>query len=335
MKKIVICAGSLLLGIALFVFAVNMIGFDVILAQFQTMNPRFLLAYLGVSLGIVFTLVLKWKLILQALGYSINFIYLFFYKQMGYSIGYLVPSFYIGGETIRGLLLQRKGVPTTDALSSVLIDRTIELPLNFMIACLMFFLVFIKLDLPLSIMIILGCVIAYLVVTLGSFYYGIFNKQHTISKHVILRLLYPRFKNLKRNVLEIEDNLINFYNHRKRFFVIGILFSVVLWALMLLEYKVALLLVGYNASFLEVYLIVTVTGFALMFPVPAALGVMELSQIAVATLIGIPAHVAVALSILIRTRDSLWILTGFFSYLYNGTSYLKDLVGEMMNGKSV
>ena len=59
-----------------------------------------------------------------------------------------------------------------------------------------------------------------------------------------------------------------------------------------------------------------------------------MKKIAIAIMVGIPAPVAVALSLLIRTRDFLWIIMGIGSYFYQGTSYVKTLMDDMKDDKN-
>jgi len=162
----------------------------------------------------------------------------------------------------------------------------------------------------------------------------VFNKKYffsTITQKTFLKRL-KFISKFQSKFEETESNLIKFFNHERQHFITALLFSCVLWFLMMLEFKTALLIVGFNASLAQIYLVVTMTGFAMMFPVPASIGVMELSQIAIAVMVGIPPAVAVALSLLVRTRDFMWILLGIVGYFQHGTSYVKTLVTDIKNG---
>lgn len=337
MKKAIFGIGSLLVGIILFILTIKFIGIQAIINQFKTIQPTHLIFYLMISMTLVTVLILKWKIILKALGFKIPFFNLFMYKQMGYAVGYVIPSFYIGGETIRAFFLKRHKVPLTDAISSVLIDRAVEIPMNFFLACIMFFLVVDTLDLPKPILILLAVSTAVLIFIGIVFYYKMYKKEYFFTYLFdVLRL--SRIKKLgefKNKIKETETNLIRFFNHRKKTFIIALFISCLLWFLMILEFKTALMIVGYNASVAQIYLVVTMTGFAMMFPIPASIGVMELSQIGIAILVGIPPAVAVALSLLVRTRDFMWIVSGVIFYIHHGTNYLKVLIQDATNSKYI
>lgn len=336
MKKSWFSIVTLVVGLVIFIYAIKLIGPQTIVDQFKTIKPMHIVIFLIVSSSLVTALVFKWKMVLKTMGYDISFFNLLMYRQMGYSVGYIVPSFYIGGQAVKAMFLKKHDVPTGDAVASVLIDRALELPLNFLLACIMFFLALKTLNLPTYLVIILASFLVLFIVIGFTFFYKVFKKEYMFYRLYELFNL-SRFKKLNKvgiRLKETEDTLINFFHHRKRFFPMALLFSILLWLLMMLEFKTALMIVGYNASLAQVYLVVVMTGFAMMFPVPASIGVMELSQIAIAVLVGIPAAVAVALSLLIRTRDFIWIIMGIGSYFYHGTSYVKTLVGDLKENKN-
>jgi len=83
-----------------------------------------------------------------------------------------------------------------------------------------------------------------------------------------------------------------------------------------MEYETALLTFNYSPSVLTLYLVICVIGFAYLIPVPAALGVLEISQASLFTVLNVPVSIGIALGLLIRFRDLLWALTGLL-YLLN------------------
>ena len=338
MKKSLFSFATLIIGLGIFIYAIKMIGPQLILDQFKTLEPKQIVIFLIVSSMLVTALIFKWKMVLKTMGYDISFFNLLMYRQMGYSIGYVVPSFYIGGQAIKAFFLRKHKVPTGDAVASVLIDRALEIPLNFLLACLMFFLALTTLNLPQYMVIILATLLAMFIAVGVTFFYKVFRKEYMFYRLFEIMNLgrFKKMKKIRLRLKETEDTLIKFFHHRKRFFPMALLFSMLLWLLMMLEFNTALMIVGFEATLTQVYLVVVMTGFAMMFPVPASIGVMELSQIAIAIMVGIPAPVAVALSLLIRTRDFLWIIMGIGSYFHHGTSYVKTLmrdIEEKKNGK--
>ena len=107
MKQKIFSIVSFIVGIGIFIAAINIIGIDLIIEQFKTIEPIHIAIYLLVSMILVCTLIYKWQLVLKAMGYKIKFKDLFMYRQMSYAVGYVVPSFYIGAQTLKGLFLKK------------------------------------------------------------------------------------------------------------------------------------------------------------------------------------------------------------------------------------
>jgi uncharacterized protein (TIRG00374 family) len=331
-KKVITSLAVLILGLAAFILTIKYIGFQEILHQFSTIKPQFVLLYLTVSIMIVVVLIVKWSVILRAFGHKVSFLTLFMYSRMGYAVGYVVPAFYIGGETVRAYFLNKKhDIPLTDAVSSVVIDRAVELPMNFLLAAIMFFLIIFTIKLPLYILIPMGIVILFMIVLCTLFYYKMYKKEYFFT-HLFDILKLEKIKRLagfREKIIKLEDTLIGFFNHKAKYVIISLGISLLLWLLMMLEFWTGLRIVGYPSNFVQIFLIIVMIGFTMTIPIPASIGIMELGQIGICVMMGIPAAVAVALSLLVRTRDLMWILTGLGYYLYSGTDYMKMVLKDM------
>jgi uncharacterized protein (TIRG00374 family) len=330
-KKIIFSVATIILGLVCFIWAISYIGVDQILNQFSKIKPYYVLIYLAVSICIVLVLIMKWSLILDALGYRINFFNLLMYRQMGYSVGYVVPAFYIGGETVKSYFLNKKHkVPISDAVSSCIIDRAIELPMNFLLATVMFFIIISTIKLPLYLFIIMGIAILFLFALSAAFYYKMYAKEYFFT-YIFDKLRLGRFKKLapmRKEIMKTEEILIRFFNHKFKYVIFAFLMSAALWFFMMLEFWTGMKIVSFDASLVQIFLVIVMTGVSMTIPIPASIGVMELGQIGICLMVGIPAPVAVALSLLVRTRDLLWILSGLGYYLYSGTDYVKMLLKD-------
>ncbi len=331
-KKLWISLGVLLLGLACFIWAIRYIGVDQIIGQFRQIRPEYILLYLTISIMIVVVLIVKWSIILNALGYRLNFLKLLMYRQMGYAVGYVVPAFYIGGETVKSYFLNKKHkVPLKDAVSSVVIDRAVELPMNFLLAAVMFLIIILKMDMALYIMVPMGIAIALMIFITAFFYYKMYKKEYFFT-YLFDLMRFGRIKKLaagREKIVILEESVIKFFNNKPKYIIISILISGMLWLLMMIEFWTGMRIVGYNPTLLQVFLVIVMTGFTMAIPIPASVGIMELGQIGICVMMGIPAPVAIALSLLVRTRDLLWIIMGLGYYLYSGTDYMKMLLKDM------
>lgn len=331
-KKLWISLGVLLLGLVCFIWAIRYIGVDQILEQFRKIRPEYIALYLTISVMIVVVLIVKWSIILNALGYRINFLKLLMYRQMGYAVGYVVPAFYIGGETVKSYFLNKKHkVPLRDSVSSVVIDRAVELPMNFLLAAVMFLIILTSMKIATYILIPMGIVIAFMIFLTAFFYYKMYKKEYFFT-YIFDLLRLGKIKRLapgREKVVHLEEGVIKFFNHKPKYIIISILISGILWLLMMTEFWTGMRIIGYNPTLIQVFLVIVMTGVTMAIPIPASVGVMELGQIGICLMMGIPAPVAIALSLLVRTRDLLWILMGLGYYLYSGTDYLKMIMKDM------
>ncbi len=106
------------------------------------------------------------------------------------------------------------------------------------------------------------------------------------------------------NLASLHDNLVRIYGDVPRF-VVALLVHLAFWFLGALEIVVALTLMGYPVTYVDAVVIESL-GQAVRaagFLVPGALGVQEAGFIAVCAVFGIPAPVALALSLVKRVPE--------------------------------
>ncbi len=114
------------LGIGLFVIVVWLVGLNDIIARFKSLDPRLFLMFMALSFFNRALGCYRWKVILDSLGHTISFLNLLWYSFTGFCFGYVLPSAQMGGEPIRALLLKRHKVHLPEALSSEVIDDSLD-----------------------------------------------------------------------------------------------------------------------------------------------------------------------------------------------------------------
>jgi uncharacterized protein (TIRG00374 family) len=307
--------GALLAGIAVAVFIAWQVGLGDVVRLLQAANKHYLVAYLVISVLIAFFLTLKWAVVLDAQGHSVPLHRLFAYRLVGYSVNYLTPTMHVGSEPIRAYLLKREGIPTDDAVSNVIIDKSVELATN---AVFFFFGALLLLQ---SVLVSGGMKIAMLcaslvgMLLLGMFIMGVLGKESMFVK--VFRTLrlnrIQRLRGFEESLARIEKGVEEFYRNRKRHFLLIIAIMAFLWVLMYLEYSSILLFLGHQASVLQIFLILTGVGIAYSIPVPAAIGTLELGQISAAKVLDLGSVTGVTLAFVIRARDLLWTVLGLIA----------------------
>jgi uncharacterized protein (TIRG00374 family) len=317
-KKKVLLTAAFAIGALLFVWVIRKVGFDNVVATFRTANLFWLYTFLAISFSITLTLILRWKFILESQHVDVPFWKISLFKLVGFSFSYLTPTGQLGGEPIRGILLKREKVPSAAAYSSVLIDKSIELSTHMTFACIGFIFIILNYSLTRNGLVIIASALGAAVVLLTLFYYGILSNRGFFSRaYYLLRLNHLlALRKYEQQIRDIEIEIANFFKFHKREFRIALGLSLLSWVFMFCEYETALLTFNYSPSILVLFLVICVIGFAYIIPVPAALGVLEISQASLFTVLNVPVSIGIALGLLIRLRDVLWALIGL-AYLFN------------------
>lgn len=325
MKKKIFLGLSLIAGIVALWIILKVIPINEIILSFSQASRFVVISYILVSTGLMASLAWRWKVILKTQKIDIPFLTVFAYRIIGYGISYLTPAAKLGGEPFRAGMLTRHNVDFPKALSSVVIDKTIEVSANGLFFFVGAIIALFNFTLPTEAQIILLSVaIGFLVIAL-LFYQRMASGQGFI-KQLCLKLKLHRFKSFKQHKLEkFENRLIKFYKEDTKEFVLSVLLSLLSWMFMFLEFKFALLILGHDVSFKAIFLIVTFVGAAVLIPVPMALGALEASQLAVFRLLNLKTAGAVALAFLVRARDLAWTFLGMALLSYYGFKVSKTI----------
>ncbi len=324
--------GSLLLGTILFVLTLKYIGISNFISSLRVEQPSSFIIYLVVSFMIFCGFVLRWFIILKCHGYTIPFWKLFNYRVAGFAISYLTPSARLGGEPIRTYFLVKDKVPFGKAMSSVFIDKSLELTANSVMTVIGALVFAFLIVLTPSLRWILVLLILFTIFILWVFYSRIFNGKGIFTS--IIKILGLKkisfFKKHFYKIRESELEMTNFFVSYKRVFIASTIISFFLWILTVIEYRALLQAFGYAASFVHVFLVLVVVGIAYLVPIPTALGVLEGAQVSLFTSLGKAAHYGLAVSLVTRIRDLMWTLYGL-TYLYLRGVVVNNLLKDTKN----
>jgi glycosyltransferase 2 family protein len=312
LKMRYIALSALLLGILAVGLILYHVGLSEILALLRGASITFIACYLITSILIAVMLTLKWGLVLHSQGYHVPHHRLFAYRLVGYSVSYLTPTAHVGGEPIRAYLLKRENVPTDTAFSTVLIDKSIDLMVNVAFFFIGALIVISTVNIENNMKVVLVSIALALIILVSMFVGGVLGKQSMFVAIFRFFRLHKirRLQPIEKNLAQIEKRLEHFYRTKKDYFMVMVGFIIILWTLMFLEYRFALLIFGHMATPIQVFLILTGVGLAYAVPIPAAMGSLELGQISAAKVLDLSSATGVALAFLVRTRDLIWTLLG-------------------------
>jgi len=334
MRKVFAAIASVVIGIALFVAVVGSAGLRNILGSFKDFSVIYLALFLFVSFLIACTVTYRWWVILKSEGFHVPFIKLALYRTMGYAVSYVTPSAHLGGEPVMAYMLHKKhDIPTSRAFSSVLIAKSLEIAADILFGCIGVFLILLRFALPKQMILFVISGLALAIIMLGLFFTRLIKGQgffSTVMKIVPYPLRSTYFKLLIRRVRETELCITSFLRNRAECVLFAVSISAVLWALMGLEYMLALRLVGFDPTLRTIFMAGGFVAISYLVPVPAAIGVLEAGQYSIFKVIGASPHTGVALGLLIRARDLLWTLLGFILISHYG---IKSIRGILENGK--
>jgi len=328
MRKKLVAAASVVIGVLLFVIVLAFAGFDQIIEPFRKFSLSYLALFLLATAVLHAISTWRWSAVLKYQGLKVPFLLLLRYRIIGTAISYLTPAARVGGEPVRGFLLKKKlGIKAGHTYSSVLIEMSLGMSIDavLMSVILISMLLFFALPkqvagfaLTISLLAILFLVVFYstLISRLGpiSFIFRVFSS--------LIRLRF--FKELTGKIATVEDSMVEFLRLRKKGVVQAVLVSMLSWPVTFLQYKLALLSIGFEASVTIILLSIIATSIVAIIPIPAAFGVQEAGYFSVFSLIAVPS-VGIALSLIIRFKDLLATLTGLILLSHEGLSVIDVL----------
>lgn len=206
---------SLILGIILFYWITNIIGWKEIKNAFLVFSYWQGLIILSITISVVLVGALRWKEVLKGEGVLISLKDIIKPYLAGSSIVFLTPVIFWGDEVFQGYALKEKySVPWTKGIASIAIERILEytgkIPLIFF--SILFFIQKIS-PIPPKLVIILGGIFLLLGIFIIIFYFKAFKKESMV------RFFLRTFNLLERNgansVLDVEKEIFNFFHLAK------------------------------------------------------------------------------------------------------------------------
>jgi glycosyltransferase 2 family protein len=297
----------IVLGIVAVVLIYKTVKISEVLKTLSNTTPLLLLYYIIIQFIMIVVLTWRWQVILKSQGVKhIGFWKLNNYRLVGQGVSFLTPSGKLGGEPIRaGLTSSRENITFEKSLSSVLIDRTIDISSAlafFSLGAIILLLSFVIPAVLATILVIVCMVALFLIIT--------FNYRMLKGKaffHYLFRFLgLSRIKKLKKfeeKLIDVESLVIKFYHEDRKYFYQAIGISALSWVLMFVEYKIAALMVGQSLTPLQIFLVFSFIGIAYIVPVPMGIGSLEASQVTAFSIMSISSAAGLALSFLVRIKD--------------------------------
>jgi uncharacterized protein (TIRG00374 family) len=257
-------------------------------------SPLALIAIVAVNLVALVVFALRWWIILRALEHPIPVRAATLYRLAAFGFSYFTPGPQFGGEPIQLLLAEKRaGLSRTVALTSLLLDRLLELTVNFaFLAAAALFLV--RRREALFVGVLFAAPALYLI--------SLSRGRRPLSS-IFERLRGTRFRSAQDLLSSSEGEAGRFCNRRPLGLTLALAASLASWALILFEYWLVARSLGMPLDFGRVVLGVTALRVAYLLFFPAAVGVLEAGQLAAVTAMGFSPELGISLSIIARVRD--------------------------------
>jgi uncharacterized protein (TIRG00374 family) len=250
---------------------------------------------------------------------SLTFFTLFRIRWAGESVNSIFPSAYVGGETVKVLLLREKGVSATQGATSAVVSKTAQTvaQLIFIIIASVFLFSLAR-ALP-------GIRAGTLFVAVGGLAalgmlvwarkIGLFRIVGTVQRKFPFKI--GALERRKAKLLEVDQTILRFYREEPKKFYSSIALYFAGWMLDMVEIYLVAHLLGMPISWAQALVVEAFTGLAkaLGMWIPGSLGVQESGIVLVGRLLGLPETLTAAYALIRRTRELIFAGVGL-SFLY-------------------
>jgi hypothetical protein len=262
----------------------------------------------------------RWRMILKSQGYDVSISKLSGSKLVGFTVDYLSPTPNVGGEAIRAYVLKRDaGVPFSQGLASVIIDKVMDF--SYALPFVIFGIFYVLFSFTLSMQVRLGLLAISLVflLLLGLFFYRIFrNKDFFGGILRFFRLHKLAFiAKVMDKIASFEQNIISFFRHNKKVFYKGLVMSFIGGASVIFALWLIMYFLQIQASLFNVIIISVLTVLTFVVPIPGSFGTTETGVVLIFVAMGFKAEEGVAYTLIFRSVDLIKIAFGllFLSHL--------------------
>ncbi len=299
-------AVPLLLWWALRNISLNEVG-----AVFHRLTPGQLFILIGVNALVLLLFSTRWWLISQAQGFALPYLTMAGYRLASFGVTYFTPGPQFGGEPLQVYLVERKHrVPRTTAISSVSLDKSLELLANFTFLALGVVIILqgrlfspeIGRQAVLMAVTLLGVILALLA--------AIWRGHHPVSKlwQVIAGRwaqdeTLSKYRQIHQTIRESETQATRFFREQPVALGLALAASGIIWLGMIGEFWLATHILGLNLTLVQVITLLTAARIAFLLPMPGGLGTLEASLVLALTVLSLNPAVGIGLALLIRGRD--------------------------------
>lgn len=304
MKKLVFSLISLILGITLFFWLWNEIGWQEIKNNFLRLSVLEAGFLILLSFLIVFLGAIRWRTILKSKGYNFSLKELYAHYLAAFAITYLAPVIVLGGPIFRGYVLsskEKKTVALEKGMAISFIDEVFEYVSAWLMVFSALFLLFLTAGLPLK-ELRLAILLGFLFLAGFIFYYFL------IKKKSLIKLLFKAEE--QNNGVKIEREILAFFEIKNKFFQKAFFLSLAKLSVRFFQYWLLLNFLGKPVSFLSGIIVLGVSILSMAPPVSADFGTHDLGSTILFEKIGLGKGAGIAFASLVRGLNLILSILG-------------------------
>jgi len=331
-RRIILLAAPILLW-----WALRNVPWEEVPVALRRLGPAQIGVLVLVNGLIVVTFSSQLWIFLRSQGHPLPFLSLVRYWLAGFAVGYFTPAAQIGSGALQIYLLQqRNAIKIATATAAVVLSEVVDRVgrATFVLLGTISLLQLHLFSDPAN-KLLGGLALGSLALPAGyllAAWRG-WRPLSTMLSLVPARLAQgPSYRKLSQVVAESEMHVIDACRNQPKTMAIGVSLSLLGWAIISLETWLAVFFLGFSLRPIEVLGVVTAVQIAFLTPVPAGLGAMEASLVAVFLALGHPSAVAASFALLIRVRDlglgglGLWRGVGWHSVRLREADHIGGLV---------
>ena len=335
-RNIIKIAITVMVGFSLFYFVVKETGFEVVVNSISLF-----LDWRGGLIVLVTAIIMligavRWREVLHYKKERVPLLEMFSYHIKGFTVDFLTPFAFLGGEAVRVFMIEKKVGIKKGAFSSVT-DKLIGITthLLFMTVGIILFVLYgatqhsMLLFYAVAMIFVISCL-------LFLFYFQAVRKKSFLK--LVFRFssgLSNFFKNNSNGqvAVDIEKDIMSFFTHGKKELTKGFALSVLMNIFFLIRVGLVLYFVTGQFSLMAVMIIYGLVILSMIAPLPAAIGGMDVILGAGFVALGFGLSAGVMAAIILRSADLVTCLVGVVLFLkMSVSSFVQEFSSFLKKG---
>ncbi|TFB08156.1 flippase-like domain-containing protein [Candidatus Atribacteria bacterium MT.SAG.1] len=303
------------IGLLIFLFVMRIVGWSKINEAIVLFSGFRGLIIVLLTFFIATVSCLNWKLILRSQGFNVSIKELIKLWLAGFSISYLTPFAFLGGEVLQIYFLNKKfNISWEKSTASVLIRKILSATffLLFLVTGVLSFYFYGYFPSG-TIIWLVFLVIGGLLGSLLFFYFKILNKESILR--FLLKFIGVKKEKIENHkngklIFDVEKEIIKFFSLKNKIFWKSFMLSFLRYSLLFFRTGLIIFFLGESIQALKVLSIYGFTNFALIFPFPAGIGSLEASSAFTFNALGMGAGNGTIYAMTLRVADLFLCLLG-------------------------